>query len=183
MACNNTPYRRLIPLLLTGLLLAGCGNGGDNVTSNAAGQQSTTTTSVVPNAKILLTEIPEMRQTLYFEKDKYELNAVNQLRLDPIAVRLRQHPDSFIVVVGHSDDSGNEEDNVILSYERAFSVAIYISSVFGVEEERIQIVAAGNSERIAQGSTEMERRQNRRVEVLSPKAIVRTLSATPDPKY
>ncbi len=100
-----------------------------------------------------------MRQTVYFSKDSYELDAINQLELDSIAVRLRQHPDSFIVVVGHSDDSGNEEENVVLSYERAFSVAIYISSVFGVEEERIQIVAAGYSERIAKGKTEAEKQK------------------------
>lgn len=179
MACKKTQCHTLISLLLTSVVLAGCGNGSDSVT-NSTGQQST---SPVPSAKILLTELPEMRQTIYFAKDSYELDAINQLELDSIAVRLRQHPDSFIVVVGHSDDSGNEEENVVLSYERAFSVAIYISSVFGVEEERIQIVAAGYSERIAKGKTEAEKQKNRRVEVLSPKAIVRTLSASPDPKY
>ncbi|MCG7586698.1 OmpA family protein [Photobacterium sp. OFAV2-7] len=182
MSCKKQCYL-LIPFLLTGIFLSGCGNGGDTVT-NSQGQQSTSPSpSVVPSARILLTELPEMRQTVYFEKDSYELDATNQRDLDPIAVRLRQHPDSFIVVVGHSDDSGNEEENIVLSYERAFSVAIYISSVFGVEEERIQIVAAGYSEKIAKGSSEVEKRKNRRVEVLSPKAIVRTLSATPDPKY
>ncbi|MGR5148534.1 OmpA family protein [Photobacterium alginatilyticum] len=182
MSCKKEQCYSLIPYLLSGILLTGCGNGSDAVT-NSQGQQSTSPSSVVPSAKILLTELPEMRQTVYFDKDSYELDATNQRDLDAIAVRLRQHPDSFIVVVGHSDDSGNEEENIVLSYERAFSVAIYISSVFGVEEERIQIVAAGFSEKIAKGSSEADKRKNRRVEVLSPKAIVRTLSATPDPKY
>ncbi|UTV30045.1 OmpA family protein [Photobacterium atrarenae] len=124
-----------------------------------------------------------MRQTIYFEKDSYALESDNQRILDPIAIRLRQHPDSYVIVIGHSDDSGTEEENIVLSYERAFSVAIYIASVFGVEEERIQLVAAGESDPVTAGNTEKERQQNRRVEVLAPQVIVRTLSPTSEPAF
>jgi len=180
MTCFN--YRCFLPitLLLSGFLLVGCSNGSDSVTANDSKYPDT---PVVPNAKVLLTELPEMKQIIYFDRDSFDLDINDHLLLDPLAVRLRQHPDSFLIIVGHSDDAGNEEDNIVLSYERAFSVAIYISSVFGIEEERIQIVAAGNSERAVIGTTEVERQQNRRVEVLSPKAIVRTLSAIQAPSY
>lgn len=179
MSPIHTRLKPFIPALLSVGLVTGCGNGGDTVTKQNNSNSPPVTannTTVVPNAQILLTELPEMRQVIYFDKNSYDLNVKSQFLLDPIAVRLRQHPDSFLVVVGHSDDSSDEEDNIILSYERAFSVAIYISSVFGVEEERIQLVAAGSSERVSTGPSEQERKENRRVEVLSPKAIVRTLS-------
>ncbi|WP_258191562.1 OmpA family protein [Photobacterium profundum] len=109
----------------------------------------------------------------------YELSVKNQQLLDPIALRLKLHLDSYLIVIGHSDDAGSKEENLVLSFERAFSVAIYISSVFGIEEERIQIVALGDDELISNGNSEQERQLNRRVEVISPKAIVRTLNTTP----
>ncbi|MCW8329386.1 OmpA family protein [Photobacterium sp. SDRW27] len=180
MTCFNKRFSILTSLILSSYMLVGCGNGSDSVTSNA-GKQSNT--PIVPNAQILLTELPEMKQVVYFENNSFELDPNDQLLLDPLAVRLRQHPDSFLIVVGHSDNSGNEEEDIVLSYERAFSVAIYISSVFGIAEERIQLVAAGSSERLSTGTSEAERQQNHRVEILSPKAIVRTLSATQDQSY
>ncbi|WP_299013295.1 OmpA family protein [uncultured Photobacterium sp.] len=182
MPLINYRYKSFISIFLSCFLIAGCSNGGDGVTNNIS-PSPIANTSVVPNPQILLTELPEMRQVIYFDSNSYDLSVRNQFLLDPLAIRLRQHPDSFIVVVGHSDDSANEEDNIILSYERAFSVAIYIASVFGVEEERIQIVAAGSSERLSIGKSEKEKQENRRVEVLSPKAIVRTLSANQDLQY
>ncbi|UXI04089.1 OmpA family protein [Photobacterium sp. TY1-4] len=124
-----------------------------------------------------------MRQTVYFDKDSYLLNDDGQRMLDPIAIRLRQHPDSYVIVIGHSDDSGTEEENVVLSYERAFTVAIYIASVFGIEEERIQLVAAGNSDPVTNVDQPHERQRNRRVEVLSPQVIVRTLSPISEPAF
>lgn len=160
----------------------GCGNGSDSVTPPTS-TQSSGSENVVPNAQILLTELPELRTTVYFDMESYDLTPDGQLLLDPIAVRLRQHPDSYVIVVGHGDDFTNEDDNVGLSYERAFTVAIYISSVFGVEEERIQIVSAGSTEPLSTGTRPVDKQRNRRVEVLSPKSIVRTLSPTNDAKF
>ncbi|MBC7004512.1 OmpA family protein [Photobacterium sp. BZF1] len=163
-------------------LALGCGNGSDSVTPPAT-SQSSGSENVVPNAQILLTELPELRTTVYFDMESFDLTPDGQLLLDPIAVRLRQHPDSYVIVVGHSDEFANEDDNIGLSYERAFTVAIYISSVFGVEEERIQIVSAGSTEPLSTGDRPVDRQRNRRVEVLSPKSIVRTLSPTNDARF
>lgn len=172
---------RAIPFMAAALVL-GCGNGSDNVTPPAT-IQSSGSDNVVPNAQILLTELPELRTTVYFDMESFDLTPDGQLLLDPIAVRLRQHPDSYVIVVGHSDEFANEDDNIGLSYERAFTVAIYISSVFGVEEERIQIVSAGSTEPLSTGDRPVDKQRNRRVEVLSPKSIVRTLSPTNDARF
>lgn len=131
---------------------------------------------VVPDAQVLLTELPELRQTLYFEPQVFDLSVQQQLQIDPIAVRLRQHPDSYVIVVGHGNEFSDEDQNVAISYERAFSVAIYIASVFGIEEERIQVVAAGSTE------ATMDSRPTR-VEIVSPKSIVRTLSPNTEPQF
>lgn len=179
MLCHPQLLSHFLAWLLCSVLVTACGKEGDNVTETP----NRTNPRAVPHAGILLTQLPEIRQTVYFEKDSYELKSDDQRRLDPIAVRLRQHPDSYVIVIGHSDDSGSEEENIVLSYERAFSVAIYIASVFGVEEERIQLVAAGDSDPVTGGESEKEKQQNRRVEVWSPQMIVRTLSPTSEPAF
>ncbi|WP_051902110.1 OmpA family protein [Photobacterium sanctipauli] len=153
--------------------IAACGKNGDSVTNDTAINQQVDSSSNVPHAQVLLTQLEELRTTVYFSEQSYDLTSDGQLLIDPVAVRLRQHPDSYVVVIGHSDDFTSEEDNIALSYERAFSVAIYISSVFGVEEERIQIVAAGDTEPLQGSSSAL---QNKRVEIVSPKAVVRTLN-------
>lgn len=150
-----------------------------NTSRNSAVVTDSITYTATPDASILLAQLPEQKEVIYFDNMNYELSVKNQQLLDPIALRLRHHLDSYLIVIGHSDDAGSKEENLVLSFERAFSVAIYISSVFGIEEERIQIVALGDDELIVNGNSEQERRLNRRVEVISPKAIVRTLNTAP----
>lgn len=150
-----------------------------NTSRNSAVVTDSITYTATPDASILLAQLPEQKEVIYFDNMNYELSVKNQQLLDPIALRLKLHLDSYLIVIGHSDDAGSKEENLVLSFERAFSVAIYISSVFGIEEERIQIVALGDDELISNGNSEQERRLNRRVEVISPKAIVRTLNTTP----
>ncbi|MGF1756514.1 OmpA family protein [Photobacterium sagamiensis] len=173
-----TYFRNVIPsLFFTILLFSLFGCSGSSSTLNTSDSVTTTPSfSSTPEPKMLLVNLPEQREVVYFEKDSFELNIENQQALDPIAIRLRLHPDSHLIVIGHSDDNGSNEYNLTLSFERAFSVAIYISSVFGIEEERIQLVALGNDEPLSMGNSEQAKQQNRRVEVISPKAIVRTLS-------
>ncbi|PSU44896.1 OmpA family protein [Photobacterium frigidiphilum] len=150
-----------------------------NTSRNSAVVTDSITYTATPDASILLAQLPEQKEVIYFDNMNYELSVKNQQLLDPIALRLKLHLDSYLIVIGHSDDAGSKEENLVLSFERAFSVAIYISSVFGIEEERIQIIALGDDELISNGNSEQERRLNRRVEVISPKAIVRTLNTTP----
>ncbi|MGF1793203.1 OmpA family protein [Photobacterium profundum] len=150
-----------------------------NNSRNSAVVTDSITYTATPDASILLAQLPEQKDVIYFDNMNYELSVKNQQLLDPIALRLKLHLDSYLIVIGHSDDAGSKEENLVLSFERAFSVAIYISSVFGIEEERIQIVALGDDELISNGNSEQERQLNRRVEVISPKAIVRTLNTTP----
>lgn len=147
-----------------------------NNSRNSAVVTDSITYTATPDASILLAQLPEQKDVIYFDNMNYELSVKNQQLLDPIALRLKLHLDSYLIVIGHSDDAGSKEENLVLSFERAFSVAIYISSVFGIEEERIQIVALRDDELISNGNSEQERRLNRRVEVISPKAIVRTLN-------
>ncbi|NNL07520.1 MAG: OmpA family protein [Gammaproteobacteria bacterium] len=81
----------------------------------------------------------------------------------------------MVVIVGHTDSSGDPKYNLWLSKERAKSVAEYLVST-GVNENQIRIIGRGAKEPIAANETREGRMQNRRVDILVV-AEVRSLDA------
>jgi outer membrane protein OmpA-like peptidoglycan-associated protein len=71
--------------------------------------------------------------------------------------------DFTIVVVGHSDDVGEESWNREISLARARSVADYIIAA-GIPADRLAVEGRGSSEPVADNGTPSGRRRNRRVE-------------------
>jgi outer membrane protein OmpA-like peptidoglycan-associated protein len=76
---------------------------------------------------------------------------------------LINNPSLRINISGHTDDSGNEGQNLILSEERAKSIKNYIVSK-GVASGRIDNHGWGSQIPIAPNNTEAGRKKNRRVE-------------------
>jgi OOP family OmpA-OmpF porin len=72
---------------------------------------------------------------------------------------------SYIEVIGHTDDVGDDAYNQTLSEDRADSVREYLVAS-GVDPSKIVTVGAGERMPIASNKTEEGRTQNRRVEVL-----------------
>jgi outer membrane protein OmpA-like peptidoglycan-associated protein len=68
-----------------------------------------------------------------------------------------------IVIIGHSDDVGEESWNREISLARARSVADYISAA-GIPADRLAVEGRGSSEPVADNGTPAGRRKNRRVE-------------------
>ena len=71
---------------------------------------------------------------------------------------------SFIEIVGHTDDVGDEDYNMKLSEQRAQSVRDHLVSN-GVDPSKIVTTAMGESSPIASNSTPEGRAQNRRVQI------------------
>jgi outer membrane protein OmpA-like peptidoglycan-associated protein len=69
-----------------------------------------------------------------------------------------------IVLVGHTDDVGEEPDNVELARRRAGSVRAWLVA-HGVDAATISVEAAGESDPVAPNSTARGRALNRRVDV------------------
>ena len=81
----------------------------------------------------------------------------------------------MVVIVGHTDSSGDPKYNLWLSQERAKSVAEYLVST-GVNENQIRVIGRGPKEPVASNETREGRMQNRRVDILVV-AEVRSLDA------
>ena len=81
----------------------------------------------------------------------------------------------MVVIVGHTDSSGDPKYNLWLSRERAKSVADYLIST-GINEDQVRTIGRGAKEPMASNDTREGRMQNRRVDILVV-AEVRALDA------
>ena len=98
--------------------------------------------------------------------------AVNQSDIQPgfyetlnsVSIVLKEFDKTTVSVYGHADATGSDSYNQSLSERRALSVANYLAGQ-GVDGVRLQAVGYGESNPIADNSTESGRAANRRVEI------------------
>lgn len=99
-----------------------------------------------------------------FEVGTAVLTADAQTVLNDAAVAVAACPDAGIRVEGHTDSDGDEASNQALSQARAESVASYLATQ-GLDAGRLSPEGFGESDPIADNSTEEGKAQNRRVEL------------------
>jgi outer membrane protein OmpA-like peptidoglycan-associated protein len=88
----------------------------------------------------------------------------------PLLEKVRQAADVFprsqIVIEGHTDSYGGDENNLALSRRRADAVSAYLTSELNVPAFRISSVGYGETQPIANNDTEQGRERNRRIDVI-----------------
>ncbi|HHE07365.1 MAG TPA: OmpA family protein [Chlorobaculum parvum] len=102
---------------------------------------------------------------LLFSTNSSTLNANSRYNIENLARVLNRYPDTDVVVEGHTDSTGSEATNQILSEHRAESVTSLLRA-YGVSGRRLTAIGYGETRPVATNETEYGRRQNRRVEVL-----------------
>ena len=102
-----------------------------------------------------------------FERRSSELTAQGQILLEKSRMEARQllKRSSYIEIVGHTDDVGDDDYNMKLSKQRAASVRDYLISK-GHDASKIVTRGMGETTPIASNSTAEGRAENRRVEIL-----------------
>lgn len=99
-----------------------------------------------------------------FDVGSYTIKPAFRNTLDTVSASLQQYPDSLIDVYGHTDSTGSDSSNQLLSERRAEAVANYMSSR-GVNSARIRWQGFGETAPIADNTTMEGRARNRRVEI------------------
>jgi outer membrane protein OmpA-like peptidoglycan-associated protein len=85
--------------------------------------------------------------------------------LSRIAVRLTEFSDCDLLIVGHTDRTGDEAGNLRLSEERALKIVEYLASE-GIARTRMSHVGRGGSEPlVVDDQDESHQRANRRIEI------------------
>jgi outer membrane protein OmpA-like peptidoglycan-associated protein len=105
---------------------------------------------------------------LMFDKNSFQISDSYKNDLATLKAIYERFPDSRITIEGHTDDSGPELYNVVLSRRRAQVVFDYLQLI-GLPAERMETVGLGESRPKYPNDTEENRVRNRRVEiVISP---------------
>ncbi len=85
--------------------------------------------------------------------------------LNQVAATLREYPQTYIDVIGHTDSTGSTSYNQDLSQRRALSVGEYLVAQ-GVAQQRFIVGGRGETQPIASNATAEGRARNRRVEII-----------------
>ncbi|MFC3198414.1 OmpA family protein [Parapedobacter deserti] len=102
---------------------------------------------------------------ILFDFDKTDVKPDARANIKNLVASLNENPDTDILVIGHTDNTGTDKYNQGLSERRAKTVRDYAVSQ-GLASRRIKTEGRSFHEPIADNSTESGRAQNRRVEIV-----------------
>ncbi|GAA6205144.1 OmpA family protein [Thalassotalea sp. SU-HH00458] len=105
-----------------------------------------------------------MPANITFATDQSYITAGFHQTLNDIAKVLIKFDKTLLSIEGHTDSTGSEQHNQLLSTQRAKSVQQYLIRK-SVEENRLKVTGYGENMPIADNSTASNRALNRRVEV------------------
>lgn len=102
-------------------------------------------------------------KNVFFDVDSYKLKETSFVELNRLFSFLKNNKTIKGEIGGHTDNTGNEADNVILSQNRAKSVYDYLIKK-GISSNRISYKGYGWSVPIVKNDTEENKAKNRRTE-------------------
>lgn len=102
---------------------------------------------------------------IFFESGSSKIKEESHESLKTLAGLLNKHPEIKTTVEGHTDKTGNEDNNVKLSKDRAQAVVDFLVK-HGESIDNIEAKGYGSSKPIASNDTEDGKAKNRRVEVV-----------------
>lgn len=104
-------------------------------------------------------------KNLNFKTGSSDIDPATAVEVENLAAVLNAYPDVKVEIGGHTDNTGNADNNLKLSNSRASAVAKMLVRQGGVDRSRISIFGYGDGKPVADNSTEEGRAANRRIEV------------------
>jgi len=88
----------------------------------------------------------------------------SDLQIEQFSRFLKENPLYNVLIVGHTDNVGTNEENLKLSQERATNVKAALLKL-GIDDTRLNAIGVGETQPIADNSTQEGRLKNRRTEI------------------
>jgi len=108
--------------------------------------------------------LQEAEEGLFFDQNKSVIKAKSFVYLNRIVDLMNRNPTYVLRIVGHTDNTGKELANVVLSVSRAHSVYDYLIAK-GISFKKLSFMGAGSTKPAADNSTPEGRAKNRRADV------------------
>jgi outer membrane protein OmpA-like peptidoglycan-associated protein len=112
---------------------------------------------------VIKNQVDNIAKDVHFVTNKSDLIPASISKLNELVTILKMNPELKLIIKGHTDDIGSEENNLKLSENRVKSVIDYLAEK-GIAKERMTGLAYGESKPKDTNSTEEGRANNRRVE-------------------
>lgn len=104
---------------------------------------------------------------IYFDYRSYHLEESSAPILEEIRATLTKYPSLKIEIAGHTDNTGNDETNLLLSQKRAEAVRTHLVE-YGVDGDRLIAKGYGAKLPLASNDDEKDGRElNRRIEIVA----------------
>jgi outer membrane protein OmpA-like peptidoglycan-associated protein len=103
---------------------------------------------------------------IYFDTGKAEIKPESDAVIAEIAKLLKNNNSLKVYVVGHTDNSGTFDANMMLSKDRATAVTNSLVSKHGIASSRLKAYGVSSLNPIASNKTEEGKAKNRRVELV-----------------
>jgi OOP family OmpA-OmpF porin len=103
-------------------------------------------------------------RNIFFETNKYVLLPASDKALDEVVAILKTYPNLKLDIEGHTDNSGTDQKNIVLSKRRAKAVLDYLVVKGGIEKRRLSSAGFGSTRPVADNDKIEGRALNRRVE-------------------
>lgn len=98
-----------------------------------------------------------------FDFDKATLRPESEAYLDKFVTILHKFPTLQLSIIGHTDDVGDYQYNLVLSKKRAEAVATYFV-MHGIDADRLHCYGYGSRQPLVDNTSKEARAMNRRVE-------------------
>lgn len=136
-------------------------DGATVVNSSGGEQNANQSTNVTRTDRGLMMTIDS---DLLFPTNSSYLTDKAKDALHDFVTLVKEHPQAFIQVDGHTDATGTDTYNQWLSEKRAASVKVYLEDL-GIAGRRIETKGYGQVKPVASNQTKDGRQKNRRVEI------------------
>ena len=137
------------------------GKSSSSAQTGAATKGGARQGSAVPPVQAGGSQRPDLKRSVYYEYDKYDVKAEYRALLESHARWLKANPQARLTVEGNCDEHGSREYNLALGQRRAESVTKMLV-LMGAKPEQIEAVSFGEEKPRAAGHDDKSWSENRR---------------------
>ncbi len=109
------------------------------------------------------TTLLSLELNVLFDSGKSDVKPVFYSELKKLASFLQAHPNSSVIIEGHTDNKGSAQFNQALSQKRATAISDVLIDNFRIDANRVKGIGYGETRPINTNETELGREKNRRV--------------------